>query len=110
MALLTLSRGASVVAENVFENRMQHAAELTRMGADIQVSGRIAVVRGVERLTGARVTARDLRGGAALCIAALAAQGESVVENIALVDRGHERLEETLGALGGDIRRIHLDE
>ena len=110
MALLALSRGTSVVAENVFENRMQHAAELMRMGADIQVSGRVAVVRGVEQLTGARVTARDLRGGAALCIAALAAQGQSVVENIALIDRGHERLEEALGALGADIRRITVDE
>lgn len=110
MSLLALSRGTSVVAENVFENRMQHVAELIRMGADIQVSGRIAVVRGVEQLTGARVTTRDLRGGAALCIAALAAQGESVVENIALIDRGHERLEETLRALGANITRIQIDE
>ena len=109
MALLTLSRGTSVVAENVFENRMQHAAELMRMGADIQVSGRVAVVRGVEQLTGARVTARDLRGGTALCIAALAAQGVSTVENIALIDRGHERLEDALLALGADIQRIHID-
>lgn len=107
MALLALSRGTSVIAENVFENRMQHAAELMRMGADIQVSGRIAVVRGVERLSGARVMARDLRGGAALCIAALAAQGESVVENIALIDRGHDHLENMLNQLGAQIRRIN---
>lgn len=105
MALLTRARGASVIAENVFENRMQHAAELMRMGADIQVSGRIAVVRGVEKLTSARVASRDLRGGAALCIAALAAQGESVVENIALIDRGHDRLEDSLTALGAEIYR-----
>jgi len=105
MALLTKGRGASVIAENVFENRMQHVAELTRMGADIQVSGRIAVVRGVEKLTGARVETRDLRGGAALCIAALMAQGESVIENIALIDRGHDRLEDDLAALGAEIYR-----
>ncbi len=99
-----------MVAENVFENRMSHAAELTRMGADIQVSGRIAVVRGVEMLTGARVTTRDLRAGAALCVAALAAQGESVIENISLIDRGHDHLERTLSALGGQIKRIELNE
>ncbi len=110
MALLTLAKGTSVVAENVFENRMSHAAELTRMGADIQVSGRIAVVRGVEMLTGARVTTRDLRAGAALCVAALAAQGESVIENISLIDRGHDHLERTLSALGGQIKRIELNE
>ena len=109
MALLTQARGASVIAENVFENRMQHAAELTRMGADIQVSGRIAVIRGVEKLCGARVMTRDLRGGAALCIAALAAQGESIVENIALIDRGHDKLEDSLTALGADISRIQTD-
>ena len=104
-ALMTRGRGASVIAENVFENRMQHAAELMRMGADIQVSGRIAVIRGVERLTGAKVASRDLRGGAALCIAALTAQGESVVENIGLIDRGHDRFEESLSALGAKIYR-----
>lgn len=109
-ALLTQAKGASVIAENVFENRMQHAAELMRMGADIQVSGRIAVVRGVEKLYGAHVTARDLRAGAALCIAAMAAQGESIVDNIALIDRGHERLERDLGMLGAQIERIHLKE
>lgn len=76
------------------------------MGADIQVSGRAAVVRGVPRLSGARVTARDLRAGAALCIAALMAEGESLVENVALIDRGYERLEEKLAALGARIRRL----
>ena len=110
MALLSLSRGTSVIAENVFENRMQHAAELMRMGADIQVSGRIAVVRGVEHLSGARVTTRDLRGGAALCIAAMAAQGESIVENIRLIDRGHDHLENLLTSLGAEIARIQFNE
>ena len=104
-ALLTLARGTSVVVENVFENRMSHAAELNRMGADIQVSGRVAVVRGVEALTGARVHTRDLRAGAALCIAALAAEGESIVENVALIDRGYDRLEEKLAAAEDDRAR-----
>ncbi len=107
MALLTLSRGTSVIAENVFENRMQHVGELMRMGADIQVSNRIAVVRGVPALSGARVTAKDLRAGAALCIAALAAQGESIVENIRLIDRGHDKLEDALSSLGADIARVN---
>ena len=110
MALLTLARGTSVVVENVFENRMSHAAELNRMGADIQVSGRVAVVRGVEALTGAQVHTRDLRAGAALCIAALAAEGESVVENVALIDRGYDRLEEKLAALGGAAQRMEITD
>lgn len=110
MALLTKGRGASVIVENVFENRMQHAAELMRMGADIQVSGRIAVVRGVEKLTGAKVASGDLRGGAALCIAALMAQGESIVENIELIDRGHDRLEDSLTGLGARIYREIYNE
>ena len=110
MALLTLARGTSVVVENVFENRMSHAAELNRMGADIQVSGRVAVVRGVEALTGARVHTRDLRAGAALCIAALAAEGESLVENVALIDRGYDRLEEKLAALGGAAKRMEITD
>ena len=110
MALLTLARGTSVVVENVFENRMSHAAELNRMGADIQVSGRVAVVRGVEALTGARVHTRDLRAGAALCIAALAAEGESLVENVALIDRGYDRLEEKLAALGGAAQRMEITD
>lgn len=110
MALLTKGRGTSVIVENVFENRMQHAAELMRMGADIQVSGRIAVVRGVEKLTGAKVASGDLRGGAALCIAALMAQGESIVENIELIDRGHDRLEDSLTGLGARIYREIYNE
>lgn len=105
-AVLTRARGTSVVVENVFENRMGYAAELCRMGADIQISGRTAVIRGVKALDGARVCARDLRGGAALCLAALAAQGESLVEGVELIDRGHDKLEDTLLALGGSIRRI----
>ena len=102
MALACAVQGASVVVENVFENRFAHAAQLRRMGADIFLSGRLAVVRG-GRLYGAEVQAGDLRGGAAL---ALAAEGESRVENVELIDRGYERLEEMLAALGADIRRL----
>ncbi len=109
LAASCLAEGTSVIVENVFENRLSHVADLCRMGADIRVSGRTAVVRGVKALTGARVTARDLRGGAALVIAALAAQGESVVGHIALVDRGYAHLEDALNALGACVRRVKTD-
>ena len=92
--------------ENVFENRFTHAGDLNRMGADIWVNGRTAVVKGVEKLYGAKVAARDLRGGAALAIAALAAEGETVIEHAELIDRGYERLEEMLCALGADAGRM----
>ena len=105
MALACAAEGASVIVENVFENRFAHAAQLRRMGADIFLSGRLAVVRG-GRLYGAEVQAGDLRGGAALVIAALAAEGESRVENVELIDRGYEHLEDMLAALGANIRRI----
>ena len=107
LALLTTARGTGVVIENVFENRFTHAGEMNRMGARILCSGRTAVVHGVPRLNGAQVTARDLRGGAALVLAGLAAAGETQVDNAALVDRGYERLEDQLTALGAKIRRIH---
>ncbi|MBR3738985.1 MAG: UDP-N-acetylglucosamine 1-carboxyvinyltransferase [Clostridia bacterium] len=106
LAAACAAEGTSVIVENVFENRLSHVADLCRMGAKIRVSGRTAVVSGVERLHGARVTARDLRGGAALVIAALGAQGESVVENVSLIDRGYARLENTLAGLGAKIERI----
>ena len=105
MALACVAEGASVIVENVFENRFAHAAQLRRMGADIFLSGRLAVVRG-GRLYGAEVQAGDLRGGAALALAALAAEGESRVENVELIDRGYEHLEDMLAALGANIRRI----
>lgn len=106
LALLAVAEGTGVVVENVFENRFTHAGDLNRMGAHILCSGRTAVVRGVEHLYGARVTARDLRGGAALVLAGLAAVGETQVDQVALIDRGYERLEDQLTALGADIRRI----
>ena len=104
MALACTLTGSSVIVENVFESRFRQASELRRMGADIFTSGRLAVVRGGP-LLGARVQAGDLRGGAALVIAALAAEGESFVDNVHLIDRGYERLEDTLRSLGAEIRR-----
>ena len=106
LAAACSAEGTSVIVENVFENRLSHVADLCRMGANIRVSSRTAVVSGVEKLHGARVTARDLRGGAALVIAALGAQGESVVENVSLIDRGYAKLENTLAGLGAKIERI----
>lgn len=105
LALAAMAKGTSVVVENVFENRFAHAGDLNRMGANVLVNGRTAVVQGVGMLYGTHVTARDLRGGAALVIAGLAARGETLVERAELIDRGYERLEEMLGALGAEIRR-----
>lgn len=110
LAISCVAEGTSVVVENVFENRLSHVADLTRMGADIRVSGRTAVVRGVDSLRGMRVTARDLRGGAALVLAALCARGESVVEHAELVDRGYPHLETILSRLGAKIDRISVRE
>ena len=109
LALAASAKGTSVVVENVFENRFTHAGDLNRMGADVMVNGRTAIVRGVSRLYGARVSARDLRGGAALAIAGLFAQGETVIEHAELIDRGYERLEDMLCALGADVQRLSLD-
>ena len=105
MAALLRSRGTTVFEENIFENRYRHVDELTRMGADIRTSGRTAVVLGVERLHGAAVRCTDLRGGAALCVAALAADGETAISEITHIDRGYEHIERDLAALGADIRR-----
>ena len=105
MALCCLAGGTSILVENVFENRFNHAAQLVRMGADITIHHRTAVVRG-GRLTGARVQARDLRAGAALALAGLAADGMTEIEDIHLIDRGYERLEDTLTSLGAQIRRL----
>jgi UDP-N-acetylglucosamine 1-carboxyvinyltransferase len=105
MAMLTLARGSSVLTETIFENRYMHVPELARMGADIQVTGRSAVVRGVERLTGAPVMATDLRASMSLIIAGLAAEGETQVRRVYHLDRGYERLEEKLQAVGADVER-----
>lgn len=106
MALMTLAEGESVIKETIFENRFMHAPELSRLGADILVSGGEARVRGVETLEGAQVMATDLRASVSLVIAALAARGETVVSRVYHLDRGFERLEEKLGACGANVRRI----
>jgi UDP-N-acetylglucosamine 1-carboxyvinyltransferase len=105
MAMLTLADGASLLTETIFENRYMHVPELARMGADIQVKGRSAVVKGVGRLIGAPVMATDLRASMSLIIAGLAAEGETQVNRVYHLDRGYERLEEKLQAVGADIER-----
>jgi UDP-N-acetylglucosamine 1-carboxyvinyltransferase len=105
MALATRADGASVITETIFENRMMHVQELRRLGADIEVEGSTAVVKGVARLTGANVMATDLRASACLVIAGLVADGETTIDRIYHLDRGYERIEEKLSALGARIRR-----
>ena len=105
MAMLCLADGASLLTETIFENRYMHVPELARMGADIQVKGRSAVVRGVDHLVGAPVMATDLRASMSLIIAGLAARGETTVSRIYHLDRGYERLEEKLAAVGANIER-----
>ncbi len=109
MALQAVSDGASLICENVFENRFSHAMELNKMGADIVVSGRNALVRGVEKLYGADVFAGDLRAGAALVLAGMKAEGYTTVHNAELIDRGYERIEEKYNALGADVKRIFVE-
>ncbi len=106
VALLSIANGTSIVTETVFENRFKHTEELIRMGAKIKVDGRVAVIKGVEKLTGAKVTAKDLRGGAALVLAGLAAEGITEVDNIVHIDRGYDNLDIMLKKLGADIKRI----
>jgi UDP-N-acetylglucosamine 1-carboxyvinyltransferase len=106
MALNTTAEGASHVAETIFENRFMHVPELQRLGADITIDGNNAVVRGVERLSGAPLMATDLRASAALVIAALTADGESTVDRIYHLDRGYEKMEQKLSSLGAKIKRV----
>lgn len=105
MAALLKSRGATLFEENMFTSRYRHVDELSRMGANIRISGRAAVVTGVERLHGAPVRCTDLRGGAALCVAALAAEGETSVQEIGHIDRGYEDIARDLRRLGADVIR-----
>lgn len=107
-SLCTTARGTTLVVENLFETRYKYAGELKRMGADITVRGRTAVIRGVPKLHGARVTASDLRGGAALVLASLGAEGQSEVMDLSHIDRGYSELEYKLKKLGAKIRRIHI--
>ena len=105
MAAACTGTGTTLFIETIFENRFRHVSELARMGADIRVSGRTALVTG-NPLRGARVRSTDLRGGAAMVVAALAARGESIIEDLNHIDRGYEGLEQKLTALGADIRRV----
>jgi UDP-N-acetylglucosamine 1-carboxyvinyltransferase len=105
MAMLAMADGTSVLTETIFENRYMHVPELTRMGADIQVHGRTAIVKGVDRIVGADVMATDLRASMSLVLAGLVAEGETRVHRVYHLDRGYERLEEKLSAVGADIER-----
>jgi UDP-N-acetylglucosamine 1-carboxyvinyltransferase len=106
MALMTQAEGSSVITETIFENRFLHALELARMGADITVNGRRAVVRGRTRLSGAKIQASDLRASASLVLAGLAAEGETLIDRVYHIDRGYERIEEKLTQVGARISRI----
>lgn len=107
MVLLSLADGSSHVTESVFENRFMHVAELRRFGADISVDGKVAMIRGVQKFSGAPVIASDLRASAALILAATSASGQSEVHRIYHLDRGYERIEEKLAALGARVRRVN---
>ncbi|BAF60039.1 MAG: UDP-N-acetylglucosamine 1-carboxyvinyltransferase [Pelotomaculum sp.] len=107
MALLTLAEGTSVITETIFENRFKHVPELRRMGADIKVEGQSVIIKGVPRLSGACVEASDLRAGAALVLAALAAEDGTVLENVYHIDRGYEQMELKYRALGARIIRVN---
>ncbi|MDK1030603.1 MAG: UDP-N-acetylglucosamine 1-carboxyvinyltransferase, partial [Planctomycetia bacterium] len=106
MAILAVGDGISVVTEKIFPDRFMHLAELNRMGARIRKEGNVAIVQGVETLSGAPVMASDLRASAALIVAGLVARGETVVDRVYHLDRGYEHLDEKLSQLGADIRRV----
>ncbi|MDR3205105.1 MAG: UDP-N-acetylglucosamine 1-carboxyvinyltransferase [Deltaproteobacteria bacterium] len=106
MALMTVARGASIITETIFENRFMHVSELRRLGADIALEGRSAVVNGVLKLSAAPLTASDLRASASLILAALVARGQSVVHRVYHLDRGYDRLDEKLRRLGAKIERV----
>ncbi len=106
MALNCVAEGTAIIRETIFENRYMHAVELIRLGADIKIDGNTAVVKGVSKLEGATVMATDLRASASLVIAGLVAQGETLIERIYHLDRGYEKLDQKLTALGGKVRRV----
>lgn len=107
MAINCVAEGVSTIRETIFENRFMHVSELMRLGADIQIEGNNAIVRGVARLEGATVMATDLRASASLVIAGLVAQGETLIDRIYHLDRGYERIEEKLAKLGASVKRVH---
>ena len=105
MSLMAVAKGTSIITETVFENRFMHAGELQRMGADIKIDSRSAVIEGVDEMTGAKVRATDLRAGAALILSALAAKGDTEISDIYHIERGYHQIDEKLRRLGADIRR-----
>jgi UDP-N-acetylglucosamine 1-carboxyvinyltransferase len=106
MALMCVAEGASMITETIFENRFMHVPELSRMGARINFHGASAIVRGVKQLSGAPVMATDLRASVSLILAGLAAEGETIVNRVYHLDRGYERVEAKLAAVGADIERL----
>ena len=104
--MLSVSGGTSVIVENIFENRFRYVDELKRLGANIKVEGRIAIVEGVEKLSAATCKCTDLRGGAALVIAGLAANGTTVIDDIYHIKRGYEKIDHNLSLIGADIKEI----
>ena len=106
IALNSISKGKSKVVESVFENRFMHVQELVRMGANIDINGNTAIIKGVKELTGAPVMATDLRASASLILAGLVAKGETIVDRIYHIDRGYECIEEKLTKIGANIKRL----
>jgi UDP-N-acetylglucosamine 1-carboxyvinyltransferase len=106
MALNSIAAGVGQITETIFENRFMHVLELQRLGADISIDGNIATVQGVSKLAGAPVMATDLRASASLVVAALAAEGETTVDRIYHLDRGYEKMEDKLAALGARVKRV----
>jgi UDP-N-acetylglucosamine 1-carboxyvinyltransferase len=106
MALNCVAQGTVKVTETIFENRFMHVNELVRLGASIQIDGKVALVEGAQKLSGATVMATDLRASASLVIAGLVAQGETLVDRIYHLDRGYDQMEDKLRALGADIKRV----
>lgn len=110
MTVMSVARGTCIIKENIFGGRFTHAGELARMGADISIADKIAVVRGVRSLSGCDVSAADLRSGASLAVAALGALGETTISNVCYIDRGYENFEQTLRGLGADIERVDISD
>ena len=107
---LALCKGTSIITESIFENRFKYLDELARMGANVKVEGNSATIEGVERFSAARVSAPDLRAGAALCIAGLAADGITIVDDIVYIQRGYERFDEKLRSLGAVIEKVSTEK
>ena len=106
MALMAITEGTGIINETIFENRFMHAGELNRMGADIKIESKSAIIKGVKKLTGTQVKATDLRAGAALILSALIAEGETEISDIYHIERGYYHIEEKLQALGAKIKKI----